>query len=184
MFVRTCLLCWWPNWIRSFVKTRLLWLPLSVIFSHIGDACCYSASLSSPSDNTHFLSSEAHSHSDNTRSLSSEGHSLSILRSPRRLAPFAANSYAHWGSHSLSSKSQRCNKPTSHMRDSERGQHRPRHHPKQTPASPPPRARCRPPCCHRGRDVASDPPPRSRSLRRKSSSRRKLPPFTEIIQLS
>jgi hypothetical protein len=63
----------------SCLRTRLLWLPLRVAFSHIGDARCYCSSLSSSSNTTCSFSTEGHSCSDsNTCSLSSEGHSLDL----------------------------------------------------------------------------------------------------------
>jgi hypothetical protein len=135
----------------SGLRIRLLWLPPRVaFFSHIGDARCYCSSTSSPSDTTRSLSAEGHSCSyNNTRSR--------VLRSPRRPIPFAAASCARSEDHAefLSSESQRCSRPAGRMRNGERVQsgRRPR----------------RPPCCRGGRDAASNPPPRPRSPRRKSS---------------
>jgi hypothetical protein len=146
--------------------------------SHRRRALLLRASLSSPSDTTHSLSSEGYSYSNNnTRSLSSEGHSLdlssevyvglphspppaartlrialSLLRKPALQQ--AGRSHARWR------RGQRTSTAASSKVDAS--------------VSPPPQARHRPSRCRRGCDATSNPPPRLCSPRRKSSSRWKL----------
>jgi hypothetical protein len=124
------------------------------LFSHIGDACCYCSSMSSPSDTTRSLSAEGHSCFDNnTRSLSLLRRSLALslcsnipaglsrspppaaraLRIALNFSPQKAGTAAGWLDACATAKG----------------------------ASG--RRLRRPPCCRRGRDAASDPPPRGRA---------------------
>jgi hypothetical protein len=106
-----------------------------------------------------------HSCSDNnTRSLSSEGHSLDLCAqmSPPAYPVRRRQLRALWGSRLISLLRKPVLQQVGRLRvrDDERGQsgRRPR----------------RPRHCRRGRDAASDPPPRPRSPCRKSSSKWKL----------
>jgi hypothetical protein len=128
------------------------------LFSHIGDARCYCSSLSSPSDTTRSLSAEGHSSSDNnTHFLSSEGQSLDLCAqmSPPTRAVRRRQLLSLRGSRLISLLRKLA------LQQASRSHARRRKGP-------------RPLRCCRGRDAASDPPPRPRSPRRKSSSRWKL----------
>jgi hypothetical protein len=84
---------------------------------------------------------------------------ICVLGCSHRPVPFAAASCPHSVdcAYFLSSESRCCSRQADLVRDSERVQsgHRP----------------CRSPRCRHGHDATSDPPPQSRSPRRKSSSR-------------
>jgi hypothetical protein len=141
---------------------RLLWLPPRVAFFLTSETHVVISSVYYPSDTTRSLSAEGHSCSNNnTRSLSWEGHLLDLCAqlSPPVYPVHRRQLRALWGSRLISLLRkpvlQQAGRPR--VRGGERGQsgHRPR----------------RPPRCRHGRNAASDPPPRPRSLRRKSSSR-------------
>jgi hypothetical protein len=124
------------------------------LFSHIGYACCYCLSMSSPSDTTRSLSAEGHSCSDNntlslsllkrslTRSVCSDvpvGLSRSpppaalALRTALNFSPQKAGAAAGWPAACATVKGASGRRPR------------------------------RPPCCGHGRDAAYDPPPRGRA---------------------
>jgi hypothetical protein len=181
MFVRMCLLSWRPNWIHSFLKTRLLWLPPRVAFFLTSETSVVIARVSVFSFWHHSLSllrrplPFRQQHSLSTQKVT---RFISLLINPHRPAPFATASCARSEDRalSLSSESQRCNRPASCVGDDKRGQRTSIAASSKADASvsPPPGAQRRPPRCLCGRAAASDPPPRPRSPRRKSSSRWKL----------
>jgi hypothetical protein len=182
MFVRMSLLWWWPNWICSFLRTRLLWLPPRVpFFSHQRRALLLHVSI-----------------------FSFWHHSLSLSLSLQKVTPVLTTTLAlspQKVTCSLSSEvpaSLPCSPPPatrtlmimlSLLRKSALHQagrpHARRWKGKQTStvASSRADASVSPSLglgvilravTARGRDAASDPPPRPRSPRRKSSSRWKL----------
>jgi hypothetical protein len=145
MFVRMRLLCRRPISIRSFLRTRLLWLPPRgrLFVSHRRRALLllvFVFSFRHPSLSPS-LSSEGHSRSDNnTRSLFSKGHSLDLFaqKSPPAYPVRCRQLRALWGSRSLSSESRRCSRPTGRVYTTAKGasRRRPRRHPTQTPPCP------------------------------------------------
>jgi hypothetical protein len=123
-------------------------------FSHIGDARCYGSSMSSPSDTTRSLSAKGHSCSDNnTCSLSLLRRSLArsvcsdvpvvLSRSP----PPAAHALGITLNFSPRKAGAAAVPPAACAMVKGAIRRRPRH----------------PPRCRRGRDTASDPPPRGRA---------------------
>jgi hypothetical protein len=147
---------------------RLLWLPPRVSFFLTSETHVVISFVSYPFDTTLSLSVKGHSSSDNnTRSLS-----LSLLRRsltrfvfsdvPAGLShspPLAARALRIALNFSLQKASAAVGRPAARAWRRKRQSRR--------------RLRC-PPRCRRGRDAASDPPPRPRWPRRKSSSRWKL----------
>jgi hypothetical protein len=176
MLIRMHLLCWRPNWIRSCLRTRLLWFPPRV---------------------TSFLTLETHFvmarlwlilptplalFSQKATPVPTTTLPLSILR--RSLTRSVCLDVPAGLSHSplpaalplriaLNFSPQKAGATVG----------RP-----SACATAKGASRCRPRCpprCRRGCDTASDPPPRPRSPHIKSSSRCKLiAPFIEILHLS
>jgi hypothetical protein len=129
------------DWIHNDTHGRL--------FSYIGDTRCYCSSLSSPSDTTRSLSIEGHSYSDNnTRSLSSEGHSLDLCAQMSPLACPVRRQQLRALNFSPQKVGVAAGQPATCVTTKGASGRRPRH----------------PPRCHYGRNAASDPSPRLRSL--------------------
>jgi hypothetical protein len=105
MFVRMCLLSWRPNWIHSFLKTRLLWLPPRVAFFLTSETSVVIARVSVFSFWHHSLSllrrplPFRQQHSLSTQKVT---RFISLLINPHRPAPFATASCARSEDRALS----------------------------------------------------------------------------------
>jgi hypothetical protein len=128
MFVRMCLLCWWPNWIRSFLRTRLLWLPPRVAFVLTSETHVVIARLCLLLPTPLALSPQKVTPVPTTTLALSPQKvtcSISLLISPRQPTPFSSTSYARSKDRAFSPQKAdvaACSRPAGRVRDGERGQ--------------------------------------------------------------